>query len=114
MWVYSEDAQDRFTKELDAQAEKAGFDPDTVHGNTMADGTLNFTYEGIQLGRVRFGKRTSAMQVIREPRDQSDLGVDWFSNESLEDYLAKIPLWFDYLKTIKKHESEWLESIGLE
>ncbi len=67
----------------------------------LKDGTCNFMYEDMQIGRIKFGKKSSSMQIM-----SLDF-VDWLKNETMETYLDNIPKWIKYLKEIKAEREKY-------
>lgn len=83
-----------FMTALDEKVSAIGINPDDVFCNEMADGTMNFTYHGCQIGRVKFGRRSSKMQVLTHK------DVKWISNQPLSVYIENLDFWLKYLKTL--------------
>lgn len=73
---------------------KAGLNLELLEQNTLSDGVVNFSYDGMQIGRIYFGKRTSKIQVIFSDN------VEWFNNKDFDFYVSKIDLWIEYLTDI--------------
>ncbi len=111
-WVYTENAKERFLEELNKKEKQAKLKHGQILYEEQSSGLLNFTYNhGCQIGRIKFGKRTSGMQIInmKIKRIPSTYGddiitfddfVDWHENESLETYIELIDKWLDSCKVI--------------
>lgn len=52
-------------------------------------------YEDLQIGRIKFGKKSSKMQIITKDN------VIWLENEPIEVYLENIERWIEYIKEVK-------------
>ena len=87
------DGERTFFRTLFLQLAAAGYGP-RVAVNRLSDGTLNFCYDGKQIGRVRLQKRKHTMQILT-----SD-DVELLEGE-LPLFLDNIPRWLDYLKTME-------------
>lgn len=116
MWKYTENAENIFIKELTTKVDQAGLDKEQIIYNKANDGTINFLYKNFQIGRVKFGKKTSKMQFITSKAilvksefgdyyDFDNGSVEWVQNESLDFYISSIEKWIDYTKDCLKVES---------
>ena len=110
-WKYSENAVELFVNELKKKIKKAGLRNSGLAYSVIKDGILHFTYNGCQIGRIKFGKKTSSMQIITmklrtipcEYGDDivtTDDFVDGLENKSLETYINNIDKWIEAIKVI--------------
>ena len=67
--------------------------PLKINVNRMSDGTLNFCYDGKQIGRVRLQKRKHTMQILEGEN------VVMLDGE-LPLFLENLPRWISYMKTL--------------
>ena len=61
----------------------------------LKDGTLNFCYKDCQIGRIKFGKKSSSMQLLTAGN------VDWLHNKAMQEYVDNVDIWADYTKGIE-------------
>ena len=94
-------ATEKFIEQLKKELQNAGYDLQKLQYDELKDGTCNFMYEDMQIGRIKFGKKSSSMQII-----SLDF-VDWLKNETMETYLDNIPKWIKYLKEIKAEREKY-------
>lgn len=80
---------------LETKVIEAGLVEDDLSIDQLKDGTYNFMYEDIQIGRIKFGKKSSKMQIITKDN------VIWLENEPIEVYLENIERWVEYIKEVK-------------
>ena len=110
-WKYSDNVVEIFIEELKERINKAGLKNSKLSYSSMKDGTLHFTYNGYQIGRIKLGKKSSAMQIItmnlktipNEYGDDivtTDDFVEWLENKSLETYINNIDKWIETIKVI--------------
>lgn len=86
------DAEKTFFRSLYLQFAALGYAP-KLAANRMSDGTLNFCYDGMQIGRVRLQKRKHTMQILMGDE------VELLEGE-LPLFLDNIPRWLEYLKSL--------------
>lgn len=86
---------DEFIKHLKDKIKNAGYNLHQLKYDIHKDGTYNFIYKDFQIGRVKFGKRSSKMQILNGD------SVLWLENEDMETYIVKMDLWIDYIKSIE-------------
>lgn len=60
--------------------------------NRMSDKCLNFTYKGMQFGRIKITKRTHWMQLLTGLTDVSVIEGD------TDYFIAAIPIWITYIR----------------
>lgn len=80
---------------LETKVIEAGLVEDDLSIDQLKDGTYNFMYEDLQIGRIKFGKKSSKMQIITKDN------VIWLENEPIEVYLENIERWIEYIKEVK-------------
>lgn len=80
---------------LETKVIEAGLVEDDLSIDQLKDGTYNFMYEDLQIGRIKFGKKSSKMQIITKDN------VIWLENEPIEVYLENIERWVEYIKEVK-------------
>ena len=81
---------------LETKLIEAGLVEDDLSIDQLKDGTYNFMYEDLQIGRIKFGKKSSKMQIITKDN------VIWLENEPIEVYLKNIEKWINYIKEVKE------------
>lgn len=81
---------------LETKVIEAGLVEDDLSIDQLKDGTYNFMYEDLQIGRIKFGKKSSKMQIITKDN------VIWLENEPIEVYLENIERWVEYIKEVKE------------
>lgn len=81
---------------LETKVIEAGLVEDDLSIDQLKDGTYNFMYKDMQIGRIKFGKKSSKMQIITKDN------VVWLENESIEIYLENIDRWVEYIKEVKE------------
>lgn len=81
---------------LETKVIEAGLVEDDLSIDRLKDGTYNFMYEDLQIGRIKFGKKSSKMQIITKDN------VIWLENEPIEVYLENIERWVEYIKEVKE------------
>ena len=81
---------------LETKLIEAGLVADDLSIDQLKDGTYNFMYEDLQIGRIKFGKKSSKMQIITKDN------VIWLENEPIEVYLKNIEKWINYIKEVKE------------
>ena len=64
--------------------------------NRMSDGTLNFCYDGMQIGRVRLQKRKHTMQILT---DTDPMVIEG----ELPDFLERLPDWMKYVRAVVRN-----------
>ena len=72
----------------------AGFVEEDLIIEQLKDGTYNFMYEDIQIGRIKFGKKSSKMQIL------TNNDITWIENKTLDTYIAYLDKWIEYIKEI--------------
>lgn len=80
---------------LETKVIEAGLVEDDLSIDQLKDGTYNFMYEDLQIGRIKLGKKSSKMQIITKDN------VIWLENEPIEVYLENIERWVEYIKEVK-------------
>lgn len=71
--------------------------------NRMSNKTLNFCYGRTQIGRIKLQGRKTRMQVLNMEYKEGNLGVDWFEDLSLDEYIQKIKEWIKYTKNLSSY-----------
>lgn len=99
--VFEKFSIDVFIDELKNKMHKSGLNVDKLEYDVLKDGTYNFIYHiepdaNCQIGRVRFNKRSSKMQIITKN------DVVWLQNETMETYIKSIDKWIEYTKQLGK------------
>lgn len=105
------DAFSVFTAELEKKLKAENLPTRNLSVNFLSNGIANFTYDGFQIGRIYFGKRTSKMQIIDSE------SVIWLENEPLENYIANIDKWIKYIIDVREEflkNNETLKNLGIE
>lgn len=59
----------------------------------ISDKTLNFCYDGAQIGRIQLQDRKTRMQVMNMDLKENHFGIEWFEDLSLNEYIQKIQEW---------------------
>jgi len=83
-----------FFENLKCELQMACLDVKKLKYDVLKDSTYNFTYENKQIGRIKFGKRSSKMQIITLTT------VTWLENLTLEEYISNISKWVKYIKQL--------------
>ena len=97
--------EEHFIKSLVSLLYEANISPKEIYIERMSDGTLNFTNNIAQIGRIKLQGRATKMQVLR-----GQSGVDWYENKSLDFYIDQLPKWVKQIKYNRKGELYNVES----
>lgn len=92
---------ENFYNVLKQRVLEAGFNDNNLSIDQLKDGTYNFAYEECQIGRIKFGKRSSKMQIIDADN------VTWLENQPIETYIENIAKWIEYIRFIKAEREKY-------
>lgn len=92
---------EKFVEQLKSELQEANYDTAKLKYDQLKDGTYNFSYNEFQIGRIKFGKRSSSMQILTKDF------VSWLKNETMEIYLSNIKQWVEYIKEVEAERKKY-------
>lgn len=92
---------EKFIEQLKNELQEANYDTAKLKYDQLKDGTYNFSYNEFQIGRIKFGKRSSSMQILTKDF------VSWLKNETMEIYLSNIKQWIEYIKEVEAERKKY-------
>lgn len=92
---------EKFIEQLKSELQEANYDTRKLKYDQLKDGTYNFSYNEFQIGRIKFGKRSSSMQILTKDF------VSWLKNETMEIYLSNIKQWIEYIKEVEAERKKY-------
>lgn len=84
-----------FFQELKTQLASVGIN--YLHTEAMSDGTLNLTYYGMQIGRVKFSRTGHSIQILTKD------DVRWETHKTIVDIISEIPNLVRYAKELSNY-----------
>lgn len=85
------EAETEFLRQLYVRVKEKGLSPNGMEVHRLSDGTLKFTYDGRELGRVRLQKRKHTMTVWQNGQETELEG-------ELPDFLPKLESWLERVR----------------
>lgn len=95
MLIIFNEKEKQFIQTLQDRLMEVGLD-DRLHFNILSDKTVNFTIDGMQIGRVKLSGRKFRMQIL------NDKTVSWLDIKDVSEAIAYIDHWVKYAKRLIK------------